>query len=174
MLMASDDPARNGLQRRTNEIGIRMALGADRGRVIRSVLAQAFLRVLADLGLGFPLALGAARLIANQLYGVSFWDPLALTVAAGRVLLARGQTSSKRTSWERCRAVPILRVADVHVSQLSRENRILPTRATEERAKSNIRRTHNSQRVPLGGGSCRSQNRTSICCLRPRRAFSEV
>ena len=56
---------------------------------------------------------------------------------------------------------------------LSRENRILPTRATEERAKSNILRIHSSQRVPLGGGSCRSQNRTSICCLRPRRAFSE-
>jgi predicted permease len=66
---------------RTTEIGIRMALGADRSRVIRSVLAQAFLRVLAGLGLGLPLALGAARLIASQLYGVSFWDPLALTVA---------------------------------------------------------------------------------------------
>jgi len=67
---------------RTNEIGIRMALGADRGRVVRSVLAQAFLRVLAGLVLGLPLALGAARLIAAQLYGVSFRDPLALTVAA--------------------------------------------------------------------------------------------
>jgi predicted permease len=67
---------------RTNEIGIRMALGADRGRVIRSVLAQAFLRVLAGLALGLPLALSAARLIAAQLYGVSFWDPLALAVAA--------------------------------------------------------------------------------------------
>jgi predicted permease len=71
-----------GVARRTNEIGIRMALGADRGRVIRSVLAQAFLRVLAGFALGLPLALGAARLIAARLYGVSFWDPLALAVAA--------------------------------------------------------------------------------------------
>src|ERR1700722_12925010 len=59
------------------------------------------------------------------------------------------------------------RVADVHVSHLSRENRILLTRATEERAKTNIFRTHSSQRVPLGGGSCCSQNWTSICCLGP-------
>src|SRR5262249_39312527 len=58
-------------------------------------------------------------------------------------------------------------VADVQVSQLSRENRILPTRATEERARTNILRIYNSQRVPLGDSSCRSQNRTSICCLRP-------
>jgi ABC-type antimicrobial peptide transport system permease subunit len=33
--------------------------------------------------LGLPLAVGAGRLIAAQLYGVSFWDPLALTIAAG-------------------------------------------------------------------------------------------
>src|SRR5215467_773649 len=64
-------------------------------------------------------------------------------------------------------ASSFLRLADIHVSQLSRENRILPTRATEERAKANIFRTHSSQRAPLGGGSCRWQNRTSICCLRP-------
>ena len=67
---------------RTNEIGIRMALGADRANVIHLILRGAFTRVAAGLILGLPLAVGAGRLIAAQLYGVSFWDPLALAVAA--------------------------------------------------------------------------------------------
>ena len=68
---------------RTNEIGIRMALGADHGKVIDLVLRGAFKRVVVGLILGLPLALGAGRLISTQLYGVTFWDPLALAVAAG-------------------------------------------------------------------------------------------
>jgi ABC-type antimicrobial peptide transport system permease subunit len=67
---------------RTNEIGIRMVLGADRMKVIRMVLGGAFKRVLVGLALGLPLAVGAGRLISAQLYGVPSWDPLALTIAA--------------------------------------------------------------------------------------------
>ena len=72
---------------RTNEIGIRMALGADRPKVIRLVLGGAFNRVLVGLILGLPLAVGAGRLLSAQLYGVSSWDPLALTVAAGALAI---------------------------------------------------------------------------------------
>ena len=68
---------------RTNEIGIRMALGADQSNVLGLVLRSAFKRVVAGLILGLPLAVGAGRLIAAQLYGVASWDPLALAVAAG-------------------------------------------------------------------------------------------
>jgi predicted permease len=68
---------------RTREIGIRMALGAERGKVVQMVLEGASMRVVAGLVLGLPLAVGAGRLISSQLYGVSSWDPLALLIAAG-------------------------------------------------------------------------------------------
>jgi hypothetical protein len=67
---------------RTNEVGIRMALGADRGNVISMVLRGAFRRVMFGLILGLPLAVGVGYLLSAQLYNVKFWDPLALSVAA--------------------------------------------------------------------------------------------
>ncbi|HXI30564.1 MAG TPA: FtsX-like permease family protein, partial [Vicinamibacterales bacterium] len=71
--------------RQTNEIGIRMALGADRPTVIRLVMRQTLLRVAAGLIVGVPLAVAAARLMAAQLYGVSSRDPFALAIAAGSI-----------------------------------------------------------------------------------------
>ena len=66
---------------RTNEIGVRMALGADRMKVVQLILSGAFRRVAIGLLLGIPLAIGAGKLIAARLYGVSAWDPTALSVA---------------------------------------------------------------------------------------------
>jgi predicted permease len=73
---------------RTNEIGIRMALGANQGNVVQMVLRGAFQRVVIGLFLGLPLAIGAGRLISAQLYGVSSWDPFALTLAASALALS--------------------------------------------------------------------------------------
>jgi predicted permease len=72
---------------RTNEIGIRMALGADRPKVLGLILRGAFKRVLIGLILGLPLAVGAGRLLSAQLYGVTYWDPFALSVAAGALAI---------------------------------------------------------------------------------------
>jgi predicted permease len=72
---------------RTSEIGIRMALGANRGKVVGMVLRGAFRRIAAGLVLGLPLAVGAGRLLSAQLYAVKFWDPPALGVAAGSLAL---------------------------------------------------------------------------------------
>jgi predicted permease len=66
------------VERRTNEIGVRMALGANRGNVIRLVLRGAFLQVLLGLLIGIPASIGCSRLIATQLYQVRGWDPLVL------------------------------------------------------------------------------------------------
>ena len=68
--------------RQTSEIGIRMALGADRVNVVQLVLRGAFARVVIGLIMGLPLAVGAGRLISAQLYGVSIYDPPALTLSA--------------------------------------------------------------------------------------------
>ncbi len=74
--------------RRTSEIGLRMALGADRGRVVSLVLGGAFKRIAVGLVLGLPLAVGAGYLLSAQLYGVSYWDPVALGVAASSLAFA--------------------------------------------------------------------------------------
>src|ERR1019366_7506500 len=56
---------------RTNEIGIRMALGADRTKIVQLVLRGATNRVFLGLLLGVPMAIGAGRLLSAELYGVS-------------------------------------------------------------------------------------------------------
>jgi ABC-type antimicrobial peptide transport system permease subunit len=75
----------HGVARRTNEIGIRMALGAQSGNIAWMVLRETLVLVVAGLALGVPAALLSARLIATQLFGLSPTDPLTL-IGAGVVL----------------------------------------------------------------------------------------
>ena len=70
-----------GVEQRRSEIGVRMALGADRGSVVAMVLRGAFWQVGIGLGIGIPAAIGAGYLMSNQLFGVTPWNPLLLTGA---------------------------------------------------------------------------------------------
>jgi putative ABC transport system permease protein len=67
------------VERRTSEIGIRMALGADRLSVLRLVLRGAFLQVGIGLAIGIPVAILAGHAMASQLFGVKPYDPLILS-----------------------------------------------------------------------------------------------
>jgi ABC-type antimicrobial peptide transport system permease subunit len=69
------------VERRTSEIGVRMALGADRANVVRLVLRGAFLQIVIGLLIGIPASIGCAHLIAAQLYHVRGWDPVVLAAS---------------------------------------------------------------------------------------------
>ena len=76
-----------GVEQRTAEIGVRLALGADRGSVVAMVLRGALLYVGIGLALGITAAIFSGRLIASQLFGVRPWDP-ALLLGATLLLVA--------------------------------------------------------------------------------------
>jgi len=71
--------------RRTGEIGVRLALGAQRDDISRPILREALLLATVGLAIGVPAALALTQLVKNQLYGVAPTDPL--TLIAGTVLL---------------------------------------------------------------------------------------
>ncbi len=74
-----------GVARRTNEIGIRMALGAQRPRVVAMILGETTLMILSGVCVGAFASAAGGRLIATQLYGLSTMDPL--TVGAAIAIL---------------------------------------------------------------------------------------
>jgi ABC-type antimicrobial peptide transport system permease subunit len=97
--------------RRRNEIGVRMALGADCGRVVRLVLREACFLLLAGLGIGLALALWLGRAATALLYGLKSSDPPTLAGAIG-VLGAIGFAASYG---------PALRAARLHPMDALRE-----------------------------------------------------
>jgi len=88
---------------RTQEIGVRMALGASRSSVVRLILGQAMRPVAIGAVVGVGAALAAGRVLASQLFSVSPTDPLTIAVVVG-TLFGVALTAS---------AVPARRAASV-------------------------------------------------------------
>jgi predicted permease len=93
--------------RRTREIGIRMALGARAGLVVRQVLGEALLLASVGAGIGIVIAIPSARLLRNQLFGVSPGDPVTfLLVTVALVMVAVGAALSP--AWKATRVDPVV------------------------------------------------------------------
>jgi predicted permease len=90
-----------GVARRTNEFGVRMALGAQRKDIVRVVLHETSFLLVVGLLIGLPAAIGSTRLIATQLYGIKTYDlssyALAIVVLGGVSALA-GFLPARRAS----------------------------------------------------------------------------
>jgi predicted permease len=87
--------------RRTSEIGIRMALGAQRAGVLRMVLRESIALAVAGVAIGVPSAVLSGRFIASMLFGVKPYDPVTLALAAGVMLmvaLAAGYVPARRAA----------------------------------------------------------------------------
>jgi ABC-type antimicrobial peptide transport system permease subunit len=69
------------VSRRTAEIGVRMAVGADRSNIVALMLRGALALVVFGLVVGVPLSLAAGRFLGHQLYGLSPYDPSVLSAA---------------------------------------------------------------------------------------------
>jgi predicted permease len=93
--------------RRTSEIGLRMALGAGRGRTARMILGDGFLQVAVGLALGIPGALATTRLIASNLYGLTTADPMTIASATA-VLLASALIASYVPAHRASRVEPLV------------------------------------------------------------------
>jgi len=76
-----------GVTRRTSEIGVRMALGAVPGDVVRMVLREAVLLAVCGMAVGMPAALWLARLTGSFLFGLQPYDPAILAAAGASLLL---------------------------------------------------------------------------------------
>ncbi len=92
--------------RRTGEIGVRMALGAQRGNVLGMIMRDALIVTLAGAAVGLAAALAATRVMASMLYGVTPRDPTTMAVAAG-VLLAVAALAAAIPAWRASRTDPI-------------------------------------------------------------------
>jgi putative ABC transport system permease protein len=87
------------VSRRTNEIGVRVALGASRGMILRMILRETLTLALAGLAVGLPCALAASRFVGHLLFDVSPNDPIimgAVTLALLTVAILAGYLPARR------------------------------------------------------------------------------
>jgi ABC-type antimicrobial peptide transport system permease subunit len=79
----------HGVARRTNEIGIRVALGASRTEVLWLIVRETIARLCVGVAIGVAGALAVSQLLASQLFGVTTIDPISYaTAAAGLAIVA--------------------------------------------------------------------------------------
>jgi ABC-type antimicrobial peptide transport system permease subunit len=76
------------VSRRTREIGVRMALGAQRGTVLAMVLRDAALMLGAGIVIGTAIALASASILQSMLYGTGSRNPLVLVMVCSLVAIA--------------------------------------------------------------------------------------
>jgi MacB-like periplasmic core domain/FtsX-like permease family len=77
----------HSVNRRTREVGIRIALGAERGQVLRLILAEGGRLALVGIALGTVASAGLGQVLESLLYGVSSFDPIAYALAAGVLMI---------------------------------------------------------------------------------------
>jgi ABC-type antimicrobial peptide transport system permease subunit len=77
-----------GIARRTSELGIRMALGAERRDVLWMVLWETLRLILIGVALGLAVALAASRMVESELFGLKSYDPLAIALAVTAMVAA--------------------------------------------------------------------------------------
>ena len=76
------------VERRSNEIGVRMALGADRLNILRLVLRGALVQMGIALAIGIPVTIVAGRAMATQLFGIKPYDPRILLMTSAALAFA--------------------------------------------------------------------------------------
>ena len=93
--------------RRTSEIGIRMALGAARGRVLWMIMRQVAFLLAVGLAIGLPVACGASRLVESLLYGIKPGDPASLVPAVVTIVVA-AMAAGYAPAWRASKIDPLV------------------------------------------------------------------
>lgn len=95
-----------GVSQRTHEFGVRIALGARIGDVLRQVVGEGVRTVAMGVALGIGLALAAGRLIAAMLYGIAPSDPVVLAVVSATLLVVAA-LAAVVPAWRAARVDPL-------------------------------------------------------------------